>query len=115
MLSTYCQNCGAKNEYRFKKPNFCASCGEPLSSNQEQAIQNKVKSKLPARKIESSSDEEGTDIYEVPEISKLEYEIDIQPSSFSLGSLFQNVQAEQANPPAKRKRGRPRKNNGKTT
>ena len=63
------------------------------------------------RRIESDFDEEGTEIYEVPQVSKFEYEIDIAPSSFSLGSLFSNVASQEENSTVKKKRGRPKKNN----
>jgi hypothetical protein len=61
-------------------------------------------------------DEDGTDIFEVPEMSNgLEYEIEVSQSSFRLGSILpdpppQSSVGEKTSP--KRKRGRPRKNSG---
>ena len=114
MPSTYCQSCGSKHDYKIDKPNFCTSCGEPFSGalkgdKQPEATPKRNRS-LESR-ARSDLDEEGTEIYEVPQISKLEYEIDITPSSFSLGSLFKNVSPQEENPTEKKKRGRPRKNN----
>lgn len=115
MLSTYCQECGSKNEYRFSKPKFCSNCGHPLSG--EESV--KPKQKVPPRKaqaqrIESDFDEEGTEVYEVPELSQLEYDIEVSSNaSFSMGSLFKNVRTDTESAPPKKKRGRPRKN-GKT-
>ncbi len=115
MLSTYCQECGSKNEYRFSKPKFCSNCGHPLSG--EESV--KPKQKVPPRKaqaqrIESDFDEEGTEVYEVPELSQLEYDIEVSSNaSFSMGSLFKNVRTDTESEPLKKRRGRPRKN-GKT-
>lgn len=113
MLSTYCQECGSKNEYRFSKPKFCSNCGHPLSG--EESERNKNKKSPPretrAERIESDFDEEGTEVYEVPDISRLEYDIETSTSgSFSLGSLFKNVDSEYVEKKPKPKRGRPKKN-----
>ena len=116
MPSTYCQNCGSKHDYKFEKPNFCTSCGEPFAGASKEAKKletNPKENRSLGRSIESDFDEDGTEIYEVPQISKLEYEIDIAPSSFSLGSLFNNATPQEENSTAKKKRGRPRKNNAR--
>jgi hypothetical protein len=113
MLSTYCQQCGTKIEYRFAKPNFCNSCGQPLHG---EAIAKDLptQNQAPPPKPENL-DEEGTDIFQVPNISNLEYEIEISQSSFTMGDLFKNVESEKViSEEPKRKRGRPRKTNGKT-
>lgn len=31
MKNLYCPNCGAGNQYEFKKPNFCTSCGNKFA------------------------------------------------------------------------------------
>jgi len=114
MLSTYCQHCGSKNEYRFNKPKFCSNCGQPLAG---EAITPKQTLKPKKKQVSTSQDldEEGTDIYEVPEITSLAYEIDVSnQGSFNLGSLFGNqpISSQQSAPTSKPKRGRPRKSNG---
>lgn len=115
MLSTYCQHCGSKNEYRFTKPKFCSSCGKALSLINDEVETKTVKSVKKIQTREANLDTEGTDVYEVPDISSLEYEIDIpNTSSFSLGSLFSNAQVESHGATTPKKRGRPRKRNGKT-
>ena len=112
MLSTYCQECGSKNEYRFSKPKFCSNCGHPLSG--EESVKSKQKvppRKAQAQRIESDLDEEGTEIYEVPDLSRLEYEIESSTdSSFSLGSLFKNIDLGSVEDSPPKRRGRPRKN-----
>jgi hypothetical protein len=111
MLSTYCQECGSKNEYISKKPKYCSECGEPLG------VQDQKKDRAPpvkamSRSQDSSSldlDEEGLDIYEVPSLDKLDYEIEIAGSSnsFSLGQLMGSSEARHQE--VKPKRGRPKK------
>jgi ribosomal protein L37E len=115
MLSTYCQECGSKNEYRFSKPKFCSNCGHPLSGEERAKPKQKVPPrKTQAERIESDFDEEGTEVYEVPELSQLEYDIEVSSNtSFSMGSLFKNVRTDTESESPKKRRGRPRKN-GKT-
>lgn len=112
MLSTYCQHCGSKNEYRFNKPKFCSNCGQPLAGEAVTPKQT-IKPKKKQVSISQDLDEDGTDIYEVPEITSLAYEIDVSNhGNFNLGSLFGNQPIESQQPAPKPKRGRPRKNNG---
>ena len=111
MLSTYCQHCGGKNEYTVTKPKFCSSCGTPLAQDLVEA-----RGATPLKKTHSQArpiqrevhDEDGTDIYEVPNISNLEYEIEVSNTDFTLGSIM--PRELEKNEPTKRKRGRPRKN-----
>jgi len=107
MLSTYCQHCGSKNEYSSVKPKFCSSCGQMLAGDYNEArnVQPTV-NKAPPQRSHQIDDEDGTDIFEVPNISRLEYDIEISQDSFTLGSIL--PRHEEAAP--KRKRGRPRKN-----
>lgn len=112
MLHTYCQNCGTKIEYRFSKPNFCTSCGQPLNSEaasrKPQIQEEKVSPQI------SIDDEDGTDVFEVPQIKGLDYEIEVSQSSFTMGDLFKNIESQEVIPEKPKRRGRPRKNNGKT-
>jgi len=109
MLSTYCQDCGGKNEYTVTKPKFCSSCGAPLAKGLMEA-----KGATPLKKAYTQAesnqrevhDQDGTDIYEVPDILNLEYDIEFESdASFTLGSIMPRDQSV-----PKRKRGRPRKN-----
>lgn len=111
MLSTYCQHCGGKNEYRLTKPKFCSSCGQPLSSDFVQAKSKELEKPSINKKINVEvHDEDGTDIYEVPDISNLEYEIEVSNSSFKLGSIMPSPEPREAPKKQSKKRGRPRKN-----
>ena len=108
MLSTYCQECGSKNEYISQRPKFCGNCGSPLSSDAKKIanIPKKKSRKLLPDTESQANDEEGTDVFEVPEISNFEYEVEYDQNIIkNLGSILPNPE-----PQAKRKRGRPRKN-----
>ena len=110
MLSTYCQHCGSKNEYSTVKPKFCSNCGQPLAGEFEQARAAVQVQKTPDRVSHQSmsvDDPDGTDIYEVPSLSKLDYDIEVSSSSFTLGSVLPRYEEDA---PPKRKRGRPKKN-----
>ena len=115
MLSTYCQHCGSKNEYRFTKPSFCSSCGNSLDGSVKKDTAKKTKKEPCKSEVETEGilDPDGTDIYEVPHIENLAYEIDVGQNSFSLGDLFKNLEGEVdasvSDSPSPRKRGRPKK------
>ena len=94
MRSIYCTECGAKSEYTVTAPKFCSSCGTPMGQEAKQVAAAKkdtpVKRKantpppLPRSssqrrsmsREESLADDE-TDFDYVPDISKLQYDIDI--------------------------------------
>ena len=110
MLSTYCQHCGSKNEYSTVKPKFCSSCGQMLAGDYNEAktsTQSKPSSFARKPIQQEVHDEDGTDVYEVPNISKLEYDVEYEKdSTFSLGSIMPRNQRSKET----KKRGRPRKN-----
>jgi len=101
MPFTYCSSCGYKMTYTLEKPKFCNECGQPLGT-----LESKAKSKVKDINLDDL-DPEGSDVYEVPEIQSLQYEIEYdKDQSFTLGSLLPDPS------PAKKtnkKRGRPRK------
>ena len=70
MSSIYCPSCGFKNSFTSARPNFCSSCGQPFSSFA------KVAPKQPDTSVSDHDlDEEGSDIYDVPDVSKLDVDI----------------------------------------
>ena len=84
----FCSECGTKVEYKFSPPKFCFQCGAPMgvaTVNESKPLNRNVKA---SRKIEAISDNE-TDAEYVPDISKLEYEIDTFGSQYNqtIGSL----------------------------
>jgi ribosomal protein L37E len=118
MLSTYCQHCGSKNEYSSVKPKFCSSCGQPLAGDFNEAkVATKTQPKARSVAHIEDYDADGTDIFEVPQISRLEYDIEVSNSSqFTLGSIMPSQQEIDSTsvkkPTRRRKRPAPRKNDG---
>lgn len=90
MTPKYCQNCGTKSEN--KTAHFCASCGTPLNGVTSVST---VQTRRPPSRLSratESDDPDATDIEYVPEINKLEVQIDGDGSSefpgFSSASSF---------------------------
>ncbi len=104
MPSTYCSSCGHKMDYTLQKPKFCSECGQSLSTLKPSVA--KQAEPDPIENNPENFDPEGSDVYEVPDIQGLQYEIEHDSdTSFTLGSLM----PEPTNNKPKRKRGRPRK------
>ena len=84
MPDIYCPSCGSKNLFAATRPKFCSSCGEPFS----------VSDVLPSKKKKEivDIDEEGSDIFNVPNIANLQFDISYEGmGSVMKGSeLFQN-------------------------
>lgn len=94
MRSIYCTECGAKSEYTVSAPKFCSSCGTPMGAESKKLATAKEdkptkqrtntppplpKSRNQRRSMhreESLADDE-TDFDYVPDISKLQYDIDV--------------------------------------
>lgn len=84
----FCSECGTKVEYKFSPPKFCSSCGAAMgiaTVNESKPVNRNVKT---SRKIEAISDSE-TDAESVPQISKLEYELDTYGAEYNqtIGSI----------------------------
>ena len=69
MASIFCPECGAKNSYTLKKPNFCQSCGETFAAF---GMANASVSKPSLAATDGKNSEDS-----IPNISKLEYDIDL--------------------------------------
>jgi hypothetical protein len=82
MASIFCPECGAKNGYTLKKPKFCQSCGETFAAF---GMTNASVSQPSLRAADGKNDDE-----RVPQLSKLEYEIDMATSKVTLESLVKN-------------------------
>jgi hypothetical protein len=108
--------------YSLQAPKFCGGCGETLSILSAAKQQTTVTTKTPARKLRSRptenidhDDPDGSDVYEVPNISKLSYSIEQDRNKFSLKDIIPleelDPEAEPKKPTPKKakKRGRPRK------
>jgi hypothetical protein len=122
MAFSYCPHCGFKNMYSLQAPKFCGGCGEGLSILSAAKQKNTAPTKTPARKLKSRSlqedesyDPEGSDVYEVPNISRLSYSIEQDKNKFSLKDIIPLDQledfdeSEQSLTKKPKKRGRPKK------
>ncbi len=72
-MKIYCQKCGSGNEYSLSKPKFCSNCGFSFSIASSSIP--KVIKNIP--KITQNEDEEEIGTERVPDISKLDFDIDI--------------------------------------
>lgn len=97
MRSMYCTHCGSKMEYSVTEPKFCSSCGEPnnvvTASKPASGIKplpRKARPGIPKREVALAEDE--TDFDYVPDISKLDYTIEIDRSNIK---SFQDIVHEQ--------------------
>lgn len=119
MAFSYCPHCGFKNMYSLHAPKFCGGCGEGLNILSAAKHATSVKKTTPARRLKSrptnlDDDPDGSDVYEVPHISKLSYSIEQDKNSFNLKDLIpleelEDMDKEKTAPKKTKKRGRPKK------
>lgn len=83
-MRIYCQKCGNGTEYSFDKPKFCSGCG----SNFAIASSFVPKVSKPAPRITQEEEEEEISVERVPNISKLDFDIDIRSNK---GSKLNNL------------------------
>lgn len=122
MAFSYCPHCGYRNMYSMQAPKFCGGCGETLNilsaaKRVSVAPEKKTVSRPIRARQEIIDDPEGTDVFDVPNITKLSYSIEQDKNKFSLKDIIpleeieamkQDSQPKPAPKKAKR-RGRPRK------
>lgn len=74
-LTLFCRECGHKNEYTFKKPNFCENCGNKFAHASVQTVVNQK----PAPKVQEIVDEQQSeeDIV-IPQITEFSFEADLE-------------------------------------
>lgn len=85
----YCPSCGAKNFFEINRPQFCCQCRHEMSkmhSNASNRNIGAVRSNNYSNDFDID-DPDGEDIYEVPNISKLEYSIDLSSMKSKKNSL----------------------------
>lgn len=86
MSHLFCFNCGEKLEYNIAKPKFCSSCGESVGTTQARDKPSRTKVK-PTERYEV--DENGfIDYDELPNISKLEFDIEQFGEQMTLGKML---------------------------
>ena len=72
MTTLYCPECGYKNEYTLHPPSFCGGCGIRLGDSPPSKTRKK---KIRRSESAKEDDSDETDIYHVPDISKLDIDI----------------------------------------
>ena len=127
MAFSYCPHCGFKNMYSLQAPKFCGGCGDNLNilsaakTSSASASKSTPVHRAPKRRAsvqeQEIDDPDGTDVYQVPDITSLSYSIEQDKNKFSLKDIIpleeieamkQDNQSKPAPKKAKR-RGRPRK------
>lgn len=113
--------------YSLQAPKFCGGCGETLNilsaaktqsagSSKSTNTHGSIKRRVVSRQIHVD-DPEGTDVYEVPNITSLSYSIEQDKNSFNLEDIIpleelakaqEDDRSKTSEKKAKR-RGRPRK------
>lgn len=116
MAFSYCPKCGFKNLYSIRPPNFCGGCGVQMSNASSVTRKNKPARVRKSVELENEdSNTEGTDIYSVPNIQSLAYEIEHEKISFDLKDVLPELEQEKTTTKKtttklkSRKRGRPKK------
>ena len=123
MAFKYCKSCGYKNMFTLNPPKFCGGCGEAFGSSSAakaalprakkgRVVVDKGRVVRPDMDDYEDFDPDGLDIFNVPNIDKLSYSIDMDASNkINLNELvdveqFQqfNDQEEKPKPKAKRKK-----------
>lgn len=84
-MKIYCQKCGSGVEYTLNKPKFCSGCGTSFAITN--ASVPKIIKNIP--KITQNDEEEEISTERVPDISKLDFEIDVKPNKgYRMDSLM---------------------------
>lgn len=122
MAFSYCPHCGFKNMYSMQAPKFCGGCGESLNilsaaKRVSVAPEKKTASRPIRARQEIVDDPDGTDVYEIPHITKFSYSIEQDNNKFDLKDMvpleelqeFQENDQPRTSKKAAKKRGRPRK------
>jgi len=122
MAFSYCPHCGFKNMYSMQAPKFCGGCGESLNilsaaKRVSVAPEKKTASRPIRARQKIVDDPDGTDVYEIPNITKFSYSIEQDNNKFDLKDMvpleelqeFQENDQPKTPKKATKKRGRPRK------
>lgn len=90
MSHLFCHSCGNKMSYGLAKPNFCNKCGQQLNKS---VSVNTAGADSTVKKSVTLSDNE-TDADSVPNISRLQVEIQHDGNLRTIGSLIGEESAE---------------------
>ena len=98
MAVTFCTNCGAKYEFNGFAPNFCSKCGTQMNGSKAASVPTRNTEKLPFASRNEVDNEDDTDIDSVPQLDKLDVDIEIEGGfrTFSLDEISRSPQTAQA-------------------
>jgi uncharacterized Zn finger protein (UPF0148 family) len=86
-MNIYCQKCGQPNHYGSKKPIFCGYCGESLDGRPKESVASK-KQTLKERIAKAQNEDEEEEITLVPDIQKIDVEIESPKlKGFKIGDI----------------------------
>tara|TARA_Y100000310_G_C20526122_1_gene736124 strand:- start:16 stop:411 length:396 start_codon:yes stop_codon:yes gene_type:complete len=114
MAFTYCPSCGYKNLHGVHAPKFCGGCGATLDGPMATKAVAKTK-RIPTRQS-VEDDEDGTDVYQVPEIGKLKYTVSdggLGANKASLKDVAGEITEEQLEEVQREERGAVKKKRGR--
>ena len=112
MSELYCPHCGHKNIYNLNRPKFCNNCGESFFTKAEQAKSSaKVVKTVKKRPLHQEDyDEEGTDVFHVPTLSRgLAFDVSYEQNKISGKDIVGDYGEIEENIKPKKRRGRPPK------
>lgn len=114
MSELYCPHCGHKNIYSLNRPKFCNNCGESFFTKAEQTKSSaKVAKTVKKRPLhQEDDDEEGTDVFHVPTLSRgLAFDVSYEQNKISGKDIVGDYGEIQENIKPPKRRGRPPKQN----
>ncbi len=86
-MKLYCPTCGGATNYSLEKPKFCASCGESFTVSASTTPRRITKVRPEKAFVEIEEEQE--EIFEAPEINKLQYDLNSSDKNFNITPLNQ--------------------------
>ena len=91
MISKYCKKCGHDNKYVGVQPKFCSSCGSSLSEVSSEPVRHVVNRSIASKKPSVVLNEDETDVEYVPDIRRLQYDVEVAPSrTIKMGDILKS-------------------------
>ena len=86
MAFQYCTECGHKMTFTINKPKFCSGCGVPLGQEAQASV--RPQSSKPLNNTATPSYEEDSTSDQLPNIGRLEYDIEVEGGAMKLGDVI---------------------------
>ncbi len=97
MLQIFCQNCGYKHQYTDNKPKFCSECSASFNSSPSKTVLGKTAVSTNDNLIQDNDDND-EEIDKIPDIKKLDVEVDLKRRKQTIGDLAGTTQQEVVRP-----------------